>query len=559
MKRIKIWGVILILSSLLLGSCANSSNDYSMFSQGAVFFGNMKDGQAFYLIREDVQTMAGFCFVDNNRAVAEIIAFATDSTGVTVFSYKNDSFSGKMSRTSSREITLTLPEIPSLTIAPQTIRLKYLNRIPEKADCPEIYKNPVFETIIAEKNLQYGTATGYYTSKPTDYISKDDYTAWFSEMLSLSWKHKGFLFKQNMEELPLMLDIYRPEDENSVKGPLLLFIHGGAFILGDKESKVQQAITDYLVKRGVRVAAINYRLGTSITPGAIERTIFRDVQDTRAALRYLVHHKEWFGIDEEQLYLAGSSAGGIISLTTAFMDNDEVYASTGGGLFNLRENLGDLDDSGNDLKNSFKIAGVASMWGGVTDLEILNNHIPTLLFHGTADDIVPCTEGLPFKEFMGEYLHGILSSFGKLYGSEPIHQRLQSLNVPARYIPFYGTGHDPYIEPDETLNAYMDTVCNELGIFLYEHISKHYFNYHLSGNTLVETYDSAPIYQLDNGANATVQWQVDGGLITKQSNNAIRVIWYSSHKTGRITACITNDKGGACRKEVEVIIGAGDR
>ncbi|MCL2098133.1 MAG: alpha/beta hydrolase [Bacteroidales bacterium] len=553
MKPIKILFAVLIVAGLLLPSCRDNTNNYAVFPQGTILSGKTKDGKTFYLIREDAQTMAGICFVDNNRAVAEIIDFSTDSTGLTIFSYKNEDFSGKMSR-KSKEIVLTLPEIPSLSIASQTIKLKYFNQISGKYDCIETYKHSVFENIVAEKDLQYGSALGYYTSKPTDYISKDDYKKWFSEMLSLSWKNKGFLFKYNMEELPLLLDVYRPEKSHNNKSPLLLFIHGGAFLFGDKESLVQQAITDYLVKRGFTVAAINYRLGTSITPGAIERTIYRDVQDTRAALRYLVHHREKFGIDEEQLYLAGSSAGGIISLTTAFMDSNEIYDSADGGLFNLRENLGGLDDSGNDLKEPFTIAGVASMWGAVTDLKILNNHIPTLLFHGTADDIVPCDEGLPFKELMGEYLHSILSSFGKLYGSEPIYHRLTALNVPVRYIPFHGVGHDPYIESDETLNAYMDIVCNELGAFLYENVAKHYFNYHLSGNTLVEAQESIQSYRIDNYKDVTVQWQVDGGLITEQSNDTIRVIWYSSHTTGKITACITNEKGLSCKKELEITI-----
>jgi hypothetical protein len=292
-----------------------------------------------------------------------------------------------------------------------------------------------------------------------------------------------------------------------------------------------------------------------------------------------VRHKERFGIDGEQIYLAGSSAGGIVALTTAFMDGDEVYASADGknafrqidkllggmlvGVFGesldklpeFRENLGGLDESGNDFKERFKIAGVVSMWGGVTDLTMLdNNRIPTLLFHGTADNIVPCNEGLPFKDTMGKPIHGFLSLFGKIYGSEPIYAKLKSLNVPATYIPFCDAGHDPTIESDGTLNQRMDTVCAALGDFLYDNVSEHHFNYLLYGKTAVGKIDAAQIYRLENlEKNDIVQWNVAGGFITdaNRTNGTIRVVWYSGYKNGTVTACITN-KNGSCKKTLKI-------
>jgi len=426
--------------------------------------------------------------------------------------------------------------------------------ISEKTDCPERYKDTVFDNFTVEKDIQYGTALGYYTSKPSDYISKDGYRHWFNEMFNLSVENRGFMFKNSMKQLPLLLDVYQPENDPVKKRPLVLYIHGGAFFFGDKENKSQQVLTDYVVKRGFMVASINYRLGTSITPGSIERAIYRDVQDARAALRYLVHHKEKYGIDVDQIYLAGNSAGGIISLKTAFMGSDDVYSSAGRGLFNRRENLGSLDDSGNNLTDSFKIAGVVSMWGGVTNLQMLNNHIPTLLFHGTADNVIPCTEGLPFKEAMGDRIYRFLSSFGKIYGSEMIHDHLKSINVPVTYIPFENAGHDPQIEPDDSLNEIINLICYDMGDFLYYNVVKHYFNHNLSGNTTVSKSDFTPLYQLDNLENSKVNWHVEGGFIISQTNSSIRVVWCSSHDTGTVTACITDANGVSHRKELNVKI-----
>ena len=564
-KQTKILFSILLLLVVLFFSCHNrrtktneypQTNDYSLFPQGTILAGTMEDGRTFYLIRENLAEMAGVCLIDNNQAVAEIISFCADLFGATDFVCGNAVYSGKISvNPTTKEIEITLPNMPIQEIEAQSVTLRYLGTVPERVDCQERYKNPVFENMIAKKNIQYDTARGYYVSKPSDYISKEDYEKWFSEMLVLSWKHKGFLFKGNMKQLPLTLDIYQPENDNIARRPLLLLIHGGAFFFGDKENRIQQVITDDAVKKGFVVASINYRLGTAITPDAIKRIIYRDVQDTRAALRYLVHHKEKFGIDEEQIYLAGSSAGGIISLTTAFMDNNEVYSSIGSGWLSQREDLGGLD-RGDNLNDSFKIAGVASLWGGVTHLDMLdNNRIPTLLFHGTADNIVPCNEGLPFRDIMGELIHrGLSLLFGKIYGSAAINTHLQSLNFPVNYIAFPGAGHDPCLDPDGTVNEKMTVIRHELGNFLYDNVSKHYFPHCLSGKTVVGKYDAVPVYQLDNSENITVQWHVDGGLITNQTKNAIRVIWYSTSQTGTITACLTNKNGISCKKELKVEI-----
>ncbi|MDR2586064.1 MAG: alpha/beta hydrolase [Prevotellaceae bacterium] len=560
MKIIKTVFTLSVISALLFSSCgifkkAKKVIDYSIFPQGTILSGETTEGSTFYMIREDSTQMSGICFVDNNRAVTEKVIFFADSTGATTFVRWSDSRLCKATVDKSlKELIVTIPGTSFWQVDSQSVRLSHFGSVLEKADYVERFKNPVFTDRVIQKDVQFGSALGYYSSKPSDYISKDDYKLWVSEMLSTSVQHNGFLFKKNMEQLPLKLDIYQPRNDTIKKRPIILFVHGGAFFFGDKENKLQQIITDYVVKRGFLVASINYRLGTSITPGSIERTIYRNVQDARAALRYLVYNKLRYRIDEDQIYLVGSSAGGIISLTTAFMDSNEVYSSTGSGLLNLKEDLGGLDGSGNKYTNSFKIAGVVSMWGGVTDLKILNNNIPTLLFHGTADDVVPNTEGLPFKDFMGNFVHRVLSSFGKIYGSEPVYNRLKSQNIPVQYIPFPGAGHDPCIESDNSVNHYMDTICLELGNFLYDNISKRYFPYRLTGSEMVSKSDPAPLYTIVNLTNEAVQWHVAGGFITHQTNKYIRVVWFDDQPTGTVSAYITNREGVSCVKEMEVRI-----
>ena len=549
---------ILALSAILFSSCGvgifHRGNDYSPFPKGTVLYGKTKEGQSLFFVREDDTKMSGICFVDNHHAVTHTLSFEVDSTGAISFGGGNQHFSGKMAVKKLKTIVVSISDIKVLSLEKQKIKLHFYGTIPQKTECGERYKDPVFEDIVVEKNIQFGSAYGYYTSKPSDYLSKDDYKAWFKEMFNTTVQNNGFLFKHNQKDLPLLLDIYYPENDDIKKRPLLLFIHGGAFFFGDKVNTLQQMITQDLVKKGFVAASINYRLGTSISVSAIERTIYREVQDTRAALRYLLHNKDKYGIDEEQIYLVGSSAGGIVALTTAYMEPHQIFSSTDRGLLRLRQDLGGLDDSGNDLKADFKVAGVVSMWGGVTDLKIVDNHIPTLLFHGTADVIVPCDEGLPFKDAMGGFLHKVFTWFGKIYGSEPIYKRLLSIDAPVKYVPFEGAGHDPCIEPDNSLNECIDVIEKELALFLYDNVSQHYFPYWLTGHTSVGKGTLAPIYKVDNLGNSTVQWSVEGGFITNQTIDSIRVIWYHSSETGVVLAHITDNQGITCIKSLTIMV-----
>jgi len=54
------------------------------------------------------------------------------------------------------------------------------------------------------------------------------------------------------------------------------------------------------------------------------RASCRAIQDSRAAIRYFKHHSLTYDIDTTQMFLIGSSSGGIIALQAAFMDGNEM-------------------------------------------------------------------------------------------------------------------------------------------------------------------------------------------------------------------------------------------
>lgn len=106
------------------------------------------------------------------------------------------------------------------------------------------------------------------------------------------------------------LDLYLPP-RTDTRPPLFVYIHGGAWISGDRR---QYALLGMgLLAQGVAVAVINYRLsdaGTNPHPA--------HVQDAAAAVAFLRKEAPRYGYDAEQLFVGGHSAGAHISALLAF-------------------------------------------------------------------------------------------------------------------------------------------------------------------------------------------------------------------------------------------------
>jgi acetyl esterase/lipase len=96
------------------------------------------------------------------------------------------------------------------------------------------------------------------------------------------------------------LDLYLPEKAEAPL-PLLIWIHGGGWQNGSKEGC--PPLRQGFVARGYAVASLNYRLsGDAIFPAQIE--------DCKAAIRWLRAHAKDYNLDPERFGVWGSSAGG---------------------------------------------------------------------------------------------------------------------------------------------------------------------------------------------------------------------------------------------------------
>jgi acetyl esterase/lipase len=97
------------------------------------------------------------------------------------------------------------------------------------------------------------------------------------------------------------LDLYLPDGAGPF--PLVLIVHGGAFMFGDKSHQLSKPGTDHLLARGYAVANVNYRLsGEAKAPAQI--------QDVKTAVRWLRAHASEYSLSPDAFGAWGSSAGG---------------------------------------------------------------------------------------------------------------------------------------------------------------------------------------------------------------------------------------------------------
>jgi len=116
----------------------------------------------------------------------------------------------------------------------------------------------------------------------------------------------------------LYLNVYAPAGNRDRNLPVMVWIHGGALVVGESDDYNPAA----LVRDGVVVVTINYRLGAlgfladsalAAAPGGPSGDY--GLEDQQAALRWVQRNIRGFGGDPRDVTLFGESAGGLSTLS----------------------------------------------------------------------------------------------------------------------------------------------------------------------------------------------------------------------------------------------------
>ena len=213
----------------------------------------------------------------------------------------------------------------------------------------------------------------------------------------------------------LEMDIYTPANDTIGLRPALLYVHGGGFAGGRRDEPRHIEFCKKMAAKGYVTASMSYTLtmrGQSFScdqPVANKIETFRVVANEIAwATRFLLDRQEQYGIDSNKIVIAGSSAGAEAVLHAAYWQDTWIA------------------DNGQTLLNpDFRYGGVISMAGAITDLGLINSTsaIPTQLFHGTCDNLVP------YANAPHHYCDLGTPGYLTLYGSKSIADKLQSLGT----------------------------------------------------------------------------------------------------------------------------------
>jgi len=109
-------------------------------------------------------------------------------------------------------------------------------------------------------------------------------------------------------------DIWLADSQNTT--PLVIYIHGGGFVGGDKSRYYDSEDWIRFLEAGVSVATINYRFMNEPPYG-----ILASMKDSKRCLQYIRYNAEKYNIDKNRIACSGGSAGAGTSLWLAFSED----------------------------------------------------------------------------------------------------------------------------------------------------------------------------------------------------------------------------------------------
>lgn len=230
------------------------------------------------------------------------------------------------------------------------------------------------------------------------------------------------------------LDLYVPDDGTAL--PLVIWVHGGAFRMGDKGDGVPTELLD----AGYAVASVNYRLSQhALFPAQIE--------DVKAAVRWLRAHAATYRLDPNRFGAWGPSAGGHLVA---------MLGTTG--------HLGTFD-VGEHLAVSSRVQAVVDFFGPTDFLQMDAQRPPDGMIHDTPDSPESELVGGPIQAHPDRvaranpitYVTADAPPFLIVHGNQDplvpypqsvlLHRALVEAGVPVIFYTVEGGGHGNFDDP----------------------------------------------------------------------------------------------------------------
>lgn len=207
----------------------------------------------------------------------------------------------------------------------------------------------------------------------------------------------AYVTENNVE---LKLDIYSRRDVQSAQ-PTLVFMHGGFWVAGSKDSQTLNILP--WLEKGWNVVVVGYRLGAvAPAPAALV--------DTFCALRWVGTNAAMYNIDTSRIVASGQSAGGHLALSLGMLDEAGFDSGCPAGTtphVAAVVNWFGVTDVVDVIDGPHKAEAATRWFGTMPQPEALalakklspmnyvrNNLPPILTIQGDADMVVPYAQGL---------------------------------------------------------------------------------------------------------------------------------------------------------------------
>ena len=123
----------------------------------------------------------------------------------------------------------------------------------------------------------------------------------------------------NREETPLAMDIFKPVTEDIRELPVIVTIHGGGLVVGDR--RLSRPFARELAHKGYLVFSIEFRL-------APRANVCQQLDDICAGLDCVGRHLVDYDVDFDRLFLAADSSGAYLAMYAAAMKHSEKLQKT---------------------------------------------------------------------------------------------------------------------------------------------------------------------------------------------------------------------------------------
>lgn len=123
-----------------------------------------------------------------------------------------------------------------------------------------------------------------------------------------------------IDNVPLSINIAFPQTSSAKPRPVLMLIHGGGFLSGDKSSNNSRI--QKMTRLGYVSASAMYRF-------APEHRFPAQLEDIKLAIRFIKAHATEYNIDPDRIILSGSSAGSYLAVMAGVTGNSDAFSNHG--------------------------------------------------------------------------------------------------------------------------------------------------------------------------------------------------------------------------------------